>query len=211
MKEIYVGIDPSINSTGVTVNVYDDGNLIYEHFYIIKPNKLTRKEDAVQKKYNILSYYIYNKLDDAYDSHEQEIYKTLSLTDICLKIINIIRDVGVKHNVNDDNIYIGMEGISYGSSVRTRSIYDLAGLNYLIRYTLIEVDVKNLYILPPTEVKKFATGIGNCSKDAMINIFRNIYTELVDIPKLDDIADSWFICNYVINYVRDIKTKKEQS
>ena len=61
--------------------------------------------------------------------------------------------------------------------------------------------------MPPTEVKKFATGIGNCSKDAVINVFSSIFPNLLKIPKIDDIADSWFICNYV----RDIITKKEQS
>ena len=61
-----------------------------------------------------------------------------------------------------------------------------------------------LYILPPTEVKKFATGIGKCSKHAMINVFSSIFPHLLKVPKIDDIADSWFICNYV----RDIVNKK---
>ena len=36
MKELYVGIDPSINSTGVTINIWEDDTLINEVFYIIK-------------------------------------------------------------------------------------------------------------------------------------------------------------------------------
>ena len=49
MKELYVGIDPSINSTGITINIWEDGTLFTEVFYIIKGNKLTRKEQKVSE------------------------------------------------------------------------------------------------------------------------------------------------------------------
>lgn len=207
MNELYVGIDPSINSTGISLAAYVDNKLSREMFYIIKPNKLTKKEQNFQKDHDyILNYIIYEKISDAEDSHELERKKTLNLIHICEQIINIINTFASLNNVTHDHIYIGMEGLSFGSSSRTRAIYELTGLNFLIRYHLIYNynDSNNIFIFPPTEVKKFATGIGNCSKDAITNIFRNIYTDLSDMPKLDDIADAWFICNYV-------KTTKEQS
>ena len=38
--KLYIGIDPSMNSTGLCCQTYDDnGNKIYEKFYIIKPDK----------------------------------------------------------------------------------------------------------------------------------------------------------------------------
>ena len=207
MKELYVGIDPSINSTGVTINVLKDNSLFTEVFYIIKGNKLTKKEQKVAEDddLNKVIYSTYEKIDikDADDSHELELIKTKNL----LNIVNVISHIITVHSKHCDNIYVGMEGLSYGSSVRTRSIYELAGLNYLIRNELMTKHMCKLYILPPTEVKKFATGIGNCSKDAVINVFSSIFPNLLKIPKIDDIADSWFICNYV----RDIITKKEQS
>lgn len=207
MKELYVGIDPSINSTGVTINIWEDNSLFTEVFYIIKGNKLTKKEQNVTEDDDLKAviYSTYEKIDikDANDSHELELIKTKNL----LNIVNVISNIITSYSKNCDKIYVGMEGLSYGSSVRTRSIYELAGLNYLIRNELIVKHQCNLYILPPTEVKKFATGIGNCSKDAVINVFSSIFPHLLKIPKIDDIADSWFICNYV----RDIVTKKEQS
>ena len=207
MKELYVGIDPSINSTGVTINIWKDNSLFTEVFYIIKGNKLTKKEQKVAEDddLNKVIYSTYEKIDikDAHDSHELELIKTKNL----LNIVNVISHIITVHSKHCDNIYVGMEGLSYGSSVRTRSIYELAGLNYLIRNELMTKHMCKLYILPPTEVKKFATGIGNCSKDAVINVFSSIFPNLLKIPKIDDIADSWFICNYV----RDIITKKEQS
>ena len=207
MKELYVGIDPSINSTGVTINIWKDNSLFTEVFYIIKGNKLTKKEQNVAEDddLNKVIYSTYEKIDikDAVDSHELELIKTKNL----LNIVNVISHIISVYSKHCDYIYVGMEGLSYGSSVRTRSIYELAGLNYLIRNELITKHMCKLCILPPTEVKKFATGIGNCSKDAVINVFSSIFPNLLKIPKIDDIADSWFICNYV----RDIITKKEQS
>ena len=207
MKELYVGIDPSINSTGVTINIWKDNSLFTEVFYIIKGNKLTKKEQNVAEDddLNKVIYSTYEKIDikDAVDSHELELIKTKNL----LNIVNVISHIISVYSKHCDYIYVGMEGLSYGSSVRTRSIYELAGLNYLIRNELMTKHMCKLYILPPTEVKKFATGIGNCSKDAVINVFSSIFPNLLKIPKIDDIADSWFICNYV----RDIITKKEQS
>ena len=207
MKELYVGIDPSINSTGITINIWEDNSLFTEVFYIIKGNKLTKKEQKVTEDDDLKAviYSTYEKIDikDANDSHELELIKTKNL----LNIVNVISNIITSYSKNCDKIYVGMEGLSYGSSVRTRSIYELAGLNYLIRNELIVKHQCTLYILPPTEVKKFATGIGNCSKDAVINVFSSIFPHLLKIPKIDDIADSWFICNYV----RDIVTKKEQS
>ena len=207
MKELYVGIDPSINSTGVTINIWENNSLFTEVLYIIKANKLTKKEQKVTEDddLNKVIYSTYEKIDikDAGDSHELELIKTKNL----LNIVNVISHIITVYSKHCDYIYVGMEGLSYGSSVRTRSIYELAGLNYLIRNELMTKHMCKLYILPPTEVKKFATGIGNCSKDAVINVFSSIFPNLLKIPKIDDIADSWFICNYV----RDIITKKEQS
>lgn len=200
MNELYVGIDPSINSTGISLVLYIDSKLSKEMFYIIKPNKLTKKEQKFENDHNdLINYIIYEKISDSEDSHELERKKTLNLIHICEQVINIINTFASHNNVKHNNIYVAMEGLSYGSAVRTRSIYELAGLNYLIRYHLISnfSNKNNIFILPPTEVKKFATGIGNCSKDAMINIFKNIYVELSDMPKIDDIADAWFICNYI--------------
>ena len=63
MNNIYVGIDPSINSSGVYVRVESsNGELLEEKFYIIKGDKLTKKEDAAElKNLAVFSYVIYDK------------------------------------------------------------------------------------------------------------------------------------------------------
>ena len=92
--------------------------------------------------------------------------------------------------------FIVIEGISYGSSIRTKSVFDLAGLNYLIRYKLIKAfDHSKFTIIPPSELKKFTTGKGNANKDTIVALFQLLYPNL-SVPKLDDIADAYFMSNY---------------
>ena len=49
-----------------------------------------------------------------------------------------------------------------------------------------------LIVGTPGEIKKFATGNGNANKDLILSCFKLIYPEL-DLPKLDDIADAYFM------------------
>ena len=97
---------------------------------------------------------------------------------------------------NPETIQIVIEGISYGSVQRTKSIFDLAGLNYLVREKFIEKEGINLTIAPPSEIKKFASGNGNCNKEVMVNLFMLSHQGFDIIPKVDDISDAWFMSNY---------------
>ena len=190
----FIGIDPSINSTGVTILKYDENNLIDKYFFIIKPNKLTKKEEKISIKN--FEYILYDKIDISIykdiNNHFSEYYKTINMITISETIFNLID----KYTNKDDQIYISMEGISYGSSLKTKSIFDLAGLNYLIRYHVIKSGHMNLTICPPQEIKKFASGKGNSNKDILINSFVVIYPEFNQIPKIDDLVDSYYMANY---------------
>jgi len=192
---IFIGIDPSINSTGVTIQKYNNDNkLIKQYFYIIKPNKLTKQEEKINIKN--FSYIIYQKYDTSIykdiDFHLFEYYKTLNLINISNTILSIIK----KYINKNDNIIVVMEGISYGSSNKTKSIYDLSGLNYLIRYNIIKNEHINLLICPPSEIKKFASGKGNANKELLIDAFLILYPEYQQIKKIDDLVDSYFMCKY---------------
>ena len=46
---LYVGIDPSINSTGITIARYENNVEVEIKFYIIKNGKLTKKELKAEK------------------------------------------------------------------------------------------------------------------------------------------------------------------
>lgn len=199
--KLFIGIDPSINSTGLCMLTYDDNdNKVSESFYIVKPDKLTKKEEKAEKNNENFKYIIYPKYDlNQYKevNHLHEYYKTINMSNLVECIYNKIVDEMQKY-MFDKNFesFIVIEGISYGSSIRTKSVFDLAGLNYLIRYKLLKVfNNSKLTIVPPSELKKFISGKGNSNKDVMVELFKTIYPNF-NLPKLDDIADAYFMATY---------------
>lgn len=205
---LYVGIDPSINSTGITIARYENNVEVEVKFYIIKNGKLTKRESAANDSIDNFEYIIYNKIDLTQfkdDNHVFEYYKTKNMVEVVNTIYDLILNE-VKKYTSAVNVVI--EGISYGSSIRTKSIFDLAGLNYMIRYKLITSDIQhlNLSIATPSNIKKYATGKGNANKESIMTIFKYIFPEMQNIPKLDDIADSYFMAMFS----RDIECKNTE-
>ena len=205
---LYIGIDPSINSTGITIARYENNVEVEIKFYIIKNGKLTKRESAANDSIDNFEYIIYNKIDLTQfkdDNHVFEYYKTKNMVEVVNTIYDLILNE-VKKYASVVNVVI--EGISYGSSIRTKSIFDLAGLNYMIRYKLITSDIQhlNLSIATPSNIKKYATGKGNANKESIMTIFKYIFPEMQNIPKLDDIADSYFMAMFS----RDIECKNTE-
>lgn len=196
--EIFVGIDPSLNSTGLCLQFYEDNKMVKDIFYIIKPNKLTKREQTAQDTLINFDYVLYNKIDlNMYKDNNlfYEYWKTVNMISIVKKIKECIYD-----NIQGRKqykLYIVQEGISYGSSARTKSVFDLAGLNYMIRNEFIEKENISFFIAPPTHIKKFATGIGNCKKELIIELFKGVEPKLAEkLPKVDDIADAYYMSKF---------------
>ena len=196
--EIFVGIDPSLNSTGLCLQFYEDNKMVKDIFYIIKPNKLTKREQTAQDTMINFDYVLYNKIDlNMYKDNNlfYEYWKTVNMISIVKKIKECIYD-----NIQGRKqykLYIVQEGISYGSSARTKSVFDLAGLNYMIRNEFIEKENISFFIAPPTHIKKFATGIGNCKKELIIELFKSVEPKLAEkLPKVDDIADAYYMSKF---------------
>lgn len=205
---LYVGIDPSINSTGITIARYENNVEVEIKFYIIKNGKLTKRESTANDSIDNFEYIIYNKIDLTQfkdDNHVFEYYKTKNMVEVVNTIYDLILNEVKKYSAI---VNVVIEGISYGSSIRTKSIFDLAGLNYMIRYKLITGDIQhlNLSIATPSNIKKYATGKGNANKESIMTIFKYIFPEMQNIPKLDDIADSYFMAMFS----RDIECKNTE-
>ena len=212
MKEttLYVGIDPSINSTGITIARYENNVEVEIKFYIIKNGKLTKRESAANDSIDNFEYIIYNKIDLTQfkdDNHVFEYYKTKNMVEVVNTIYDLILNEVKKYSAI---VNVVIEGISYGSSIRTKSIFDLAGLNYMIRYKLITGDIQhlNLRIATPSNIKKYATGKGNANKETIMTIFKYIFPEMQNIPKLDDIADSYFMAYFALELDKKNGTNK---
>lgn len=197
---VFVGIDPSINSTGVCILETDDNNKqVNCKFYIIKGSKLTKKESkAEDDNIKMFQYVLYDKLDTSTknikDYKTLEWNKTQNMINVCKCVKDIINKYVDYNGIL--NLYICQEGISYGSTIKTKSIFDLAGLNYLLRNSFINSNICNYFVIAaPSEIKKFATGKGNANKEMMINMFSCIFPDL-QLPKVDDICDAYFMANY---------------
>jgi Holliday junction resolvasome RuvABC endonuclease subunit len=205
MNNIYVGIDPSVNSTGVCISVYDDNdNLLEEKFYIVKPDKLTKKENAAESKHiSKFAYLLYDKEPTNTDNNsDNERNKAINFMQIVEKVRSIIFQTDYRY-YRMNRIYICQEGISYGSSTRTKSIFDLSGLNFMFREMVINSSrgfkPVTLIVATPGEIKKFATGNGNANKELLLECFKATYPDF-DIPKMDDIADAYFMAKYARYY-----------
>lgn len=193
---VFIGIDPSINSTGMTIRT-DTG---FCRFFIIKGDKLTKKEKNAQSNNSeIFEYCLYQKenVKDTNNAHERELAKAHNLSTIADTIYNIIEEFLQKFRKTStiDSVTICMEGISYGS-IHSAAVMDLAGLNYLIRDRLHHhTVVGTLLVTPPAEVKRFYTGSGNANKQLMISTFKGSFPDF-DLPKIDDVCDSEGMAKY---------------
>lgn len=193
---VFIGIDPSINSTGMTIRT-DTG---FCRFFIIKGDKLTKKEKNAQlNNSEIFEYCLYQKenVKDTNNAHERELAKAHNLSTIADTIYNIIEELlqQFRKTSSIDSVTICMEGISYGS-IHSAAVMDLAGLNYLIRDRLHHhTVVGTLLVTPPAEIKRFYTGSGNANKQLMISTFKGSFPDF-ELPKLDDICDSEAMAKY---------------
>lgn len=98
------------------------------------------------------------------DSKMIELYrfvsnKQLDNFDRAWEVASAVRSTALKHSV----LYVALEGLAFGGvGDATRN---LAGLQYTIVTTLRNIDYIDTLIIPPTNVKKMATGKGNAKKE----------------------------------------------
>lgn len=184
-KSIRIGIDPSINCTGVCVWDVDENT----HQYFMIPSKMTKKMKEFNNGY--IHLVPYNKQQtNSSDYSIKEQTKFDNIYNICKSIDDIVG----RYNNSDIEVY--MEGVSYGS-VGSAALIDLSFLNASIRMILKQRGIK-FTIVSPTSLKKFACANGQAEKDIMIDAWRRmdpIISNIKDI-KVDDLADSYFLAHY---------------
>lgn len=167
-----VGLDLSINSTGITVR--DDEN-IYYYLIVSKVTNKTLKKIESNELYP-LNVILYNKTEDI----------NVNLKQIGDTIINILSQYNVEKVVIED--------VALGATY-SRSLIDLTGLNYWIRCLLLKEGYK-FETIPPTKWKKEIIGNGQATKDIIIDAWKRVTNIEIDYNKLDDVADSYFLSCY---------------
>lgn len=180
-----IGLDLSINSTGICVCV--DGKP--EMYYIIANTTMTKKNQRLAESLSgvPLQYFIYEKQTTKSKIYaEKERIKTNNISEIATCIIQIIR--------TERPDYAFIEGVSYGS-LGSAALVDLSGLNFVTRY-ILDYDNIPFIIVSPTENKKNATGNGAAKKEEMIYAWEACDDRLKELGqqlKLDDLADAFFL------------------
>jgi crossover junction endodeoxyribonuclease RuvC len=112
-----------------------------------------------------------------------------------MKITNKIEELIINNNID----LVGIENMSFGSKGRT--VFDLGGLSHLLRAMFIKNNI-NFIVVPPTVLKKFATGKGNAKKIDMINAVPqdiNIpFKKKIDKVEMfdDNVVDSYFLARF---------------
>lgn len=181
-----LGIDQSMNCTGVCLHTINGDKHTYKYWMIIPTQKMTKK--LIAFKHHKISIINYEKLSGE-DYVSRENAKALNVYTIVLAIRGIIK-------MTKPDL-ICMEGISYGS-VGSASLADLAGLNYGIRMGAIDKNIE-INIISPMDLKKRATGNGGADKDEMVWAWRQCDPKIKDVTdiKVDDLADAFFLsqCN----------------
>lgn len=188
-KHVTIGIDPSVNSTGICVSGTD------LNIYYLVPAKITKKSLEYSKGLDWLEVHEYEKIPtkDITKYHEKEFVKFGNLS-VLVETISVILDIIMSRYVVD---YVTMEGVSYGSTSGA-ALVDLSFLNAMIRMKLHEKKLK-FYIVAPTEVKKYAVGNGGADKGVMIMSWKKLDKRIQELPdwfKCDDLADAYFMAHY---------------
>ena len=163
MKQKIIGLDLSINSTGIYLST--------GKYYIIT-SKMTKE----QKSCNNVNIIEYTKTDDINKNLEQ----------ISKNIINVVRHF--KPNL------VVIEDVAMGATF-SRSLIDLTGLNYWVR-ALLSKNKINFITVPPTKWKKELIGNGQATKDLIIDAWKKLTKNSINLKKVDDIADAYFLCKY---------------
>lgn len=87
-----------------------------------------------------------------------------------------------------DHTIVAMEGPSFGSSL---SQHTMGGIWWLVRDGLQHLGVE-VWIVPPSTVKKYATGSGSAAKDKVLAAVIRRYAAAVDVDTNDE-ADALVI------------------
>lgn|SRR5574343_323006 len=156
-----IGIDFSINSTGICHNENDKLNYI-SHFKChqvkgkVKENiKLLETSDNFKISYH----------DRVLKNPDYSLGEFEKITDASIITNSIIEEIDKIPNIS----MIGLEGFSYQSI--GASFIELVGYQYLLREKILNKNIK-LKILSPTQIKQFV-GKGNYKKEEMIEFYLN--------------------------------------
>ena len=187
MTPVIVGIDYSLTSPCVCIA--RDKTFSNSYFYFLNDRK-----SAQGKFHNILG-----------EAHEEYLTDQERYENNASWVLSILADF------KKEDITILIEDYSFGSKGK---VFNLAENCGILKYLLHKQGYK-FFTVPPTVVKKFATGKGNATKEKMYETFvKDTFIDLHSIisptTKLGspttDVVDAWYIAKFMIH-----KQEKEEA
>ena len=146
------------------------------------------------------TYFGNNIIGENFDEFNHEVERYQTIADWALEVV-----------MGCDQVCV--EGYAYAA--QSNRVFQIAENTGLLKYKLFQLGIP-VTIVPPTEVKKFATGKGNADKNSMYSFFeaetkcglKNIFYP-TNPPKeitspISDISDSYFICKYLFEKVKEV-------
>lgn len=212
---IYIGIDFSINSTGICL--FDESTKKFYWKSICSNVKINNKPFSHHKAISgFVDVQSYDRKVPKSTYSETNSYKLINAIELAEIIINLLKDFT---KGREDQVKLAFEGFSYGS--KGNSFIDLIMYNSICKraiqahYNSVDNKSFKIEVFSPSEVKKHFSGNGNAGKGLMIESFvkdksmendsLRIYTESLNleanskIPKpLDDLIDSYAIVKLLI-------------
>jgi len=179
---LIAGIDYSL--CGPSICLFEGENFTFNkcNFYYLTDTK----------KYTEV--YVQNIFGERFVDYNHEVERYETIADWAIEILQ-----GCNH--------IALEGYAYNSTGRVFHIAENTGL---LKYKIFHSGIP-LTIIPPTEVKKYATGKGNADKQRMYDSFvadtafplKSMLTpDKKDVcSPVSDIVDSYFICKKLYDMV----------
>jgi hypothetical protein len=165
MKTI-IGIDLSLNSTGICVLRGNSIDLVSVFKTDNNIDKIFSRNDhfTLLNGCKELKMILKNKeLDKSKEYHIREREKISNFVSLAKEI----KDAIIGSIKDGDDVYIGMEGISFGSP--GNSLIDISMLTGILRSEILKIlgnDPGRFFVFSPTAIKKFA-GKGNFKKIEM--------------------------------------------
>ena len=191
-----IGIDYSLSSPGVCVNT-SEGEFDYEDctFYFLTN---TKKFDATFKEKMAFGSTAVEYIGTPHKPYTNEPERYSQIADWVIDIIKSYGDATTGSNRIKPTIQI--EDYSYASTGRVFHIAENLGL---LKYKLKMECGWDYNLIPPSVIKKFATGKGNANKELMLDAFeKDTGTNLAKVfdttskSPVSDVADAYFICKY---------------
>ena len=196
--ELRIGIDGSINSTGLVLMVKDDKqNIVETKYFLIVP--WSKKIPACPSTAELIIYQRFWETKASTNS-QSDLYKIISAEQLALEINKVINDF-----INNGNyeafteISCRIEGAIMASSKFTPQgrLNDLLLSQTIFKYLIMRDGlVTEFKIIPPKSLKKLATGNGNCKKITMTTTHQEKFADHnfdYETGKIDDLMDAFWL------------------